>query len=361
MEKDKLPPIPTPATQRWREFRIQFLPALVFAVVLCGIVFLWRSYVQPVGVIGYAQTNVVNVTCLQDGLISELLVERFQYVTVDQPIAVVVNTDPELIKAQIESAQADIKMMQARTKVDIDRTTQSFQQFRQVMFTQRVAQVQDQVNWILASNKFMRAELLFKQGSGPLADVDSTRAERDAYAGSIDERGRQMVDLQKSLEELAESRKSNGVNVLDPFTDGVEKKARELELMLKPSILKAPISGMISRVQHVKGERILRGMPVVSITDPETRSVIGYIRQPVTNVPTTNDYVRITTSSQPKVSGRGKIIHIGAGLEPINPALLSVDTKRMEVGLPIVVTVPPNLRLLPGEYVNLTIERALKQ
>ena len=131
--------------------------------------------------------------------------------------------------------------------------------------------------------------------------------------------------------------------------------------MLKPSILKAPISGMISLVQHVKGERILRGMPVVSITDPVTRRIIGYIRQPVTDVPTTNDFVRITTSSQPKLSGRGKIVHIGAGLEPINPALLSVDTKRMEVGLPIVVTVPADLRLLPGEYVNLTIERALKQ
>lgn len=329
--------------------------------MLCGIVFLWRSYVQPVGVIGYAETNVVNVTSLQDGMISELLVERFQYVTVDQPIAVVVNTDPELIKAQIESAQADIKMMQARTKVDIDRTTQSFQQFRQVMFTHRVAQVQDQVNWILASNKFMRAEVLFKQGSGPLADVDSTRAERDAYAASIDERGRQMVDLQKSLDELAESRKSNGANVLDPFTDGVEKKARELELMLKPSILKAPISGMISLVQHVKGERILRGMPVVSITDPETRRIIGYIRQPVNNVPTTNDFVRITTSSQPKLSAAGKIVHIGAGLEPINPALLSVDTKRMEVGLPIVVTVPAGVHLLPGEYVNLTIEHSAKK
>ena len=206
MEKDKLPPIPTPATQRWREFRIQFLPALVYVVVLAGIVVLWRSYVQPVGVIGYAETNVVNVTCLQDGIISELLVERFQYVTAEQPVAVVINNDPALITAQIESAQADIRMMKARTKVDIDRTTQSFQQFRQVMFTHRVAQVQDQVNWILASNKFVRADVLFKQGSGPLADVDSTRAERDAYAASIDERGRQMVDLQKSLDELAPPR-----------------------------------------------------------------------------------------------------------------------------------------------------------
>src|SRR5882672_3974059 len=108
MEKDKLPPIPTPVSQRWREFRIQVLPFVVFLSVLAGIVYLWRSYVQPVGVIGYADTNQVNVTSLQDGIISELLVERFQNVSTGQVIAIVVNTDPELVKAQVDSALADI-------------------------------------------------------------------------------------------------------------------------------------------------------------------------------------------------------------------------------------------------------------
>lgn len=361
MEKDKLPPIPTPASQRWREFRIQFLPLVVFAVVLVGIVYLWRGYVQPIGVIGFADTNVVEVTTLQDGLISELLVDRFQNVKAGQPIAVVVNTDPELVKAQIESAQADIKMMQARTKVDIDRTAQGFQQFRQDYYKRRIDQATDQVNWILASNKFFRAETLYKQGSGPLSDVDSARAERDAYAASIDERGRQIDDLAKSLGVLEAERKSESTDSINPFIDGVERKAKELELMLKPTTLKAPISGMISLVYHVAGERVRRGTPVVSITDPETKRIIGYVRQPVTDVPTTNDYVRVVRSSQPKQSGRGQIIHVGAALEPINPALLSAETKRMEVGLPIVVSVPTGLQLLPGEYVSLTIDRATKR
>ena len=167
-----------------------------------------------------------------------------------------------------------------------------------------------------------------------------------------------MADLQSALATMTNL---VGEAAQDTITAAIDAKARELSLMLKPSILKAPISGMISLVQHVKGERILRGMPVVSITDPVTRRIIGYIRQPVTDVPTINDSVRITSSSQPKVTGTGKIVHIGAGLESINPALLSVDTKRMEVGLPIVVTVPEGFRLLPGEYVNLTIERAPKQ
>ena len=59
--KDKLPPIPTPVSQRWREFRIQILPFIIFVLVLGGIVALWRSFVQPVGIVGFAETNAVNV------------------------------------------------------------------------------------------------------------------------------------------------------------------------------------------------------------------------------------------------------------------------------------------------------------
>ena len=358
MEKDKLPPIPTPATQRWREFRIQFLPALVFAVVLIGIVFLWRSYVQPMGLIGYAETNVVNVTCLQDGMISELFVERFQHVTAGQPIAEVVNSDPELIKAQMAVARTELNVLRSRMDTDQRRNNQGYLQLKIDFMVQQVARAVAEANLLNANSNYFRVEELVKSNILSQSQFDLAKAQRDSWQAHVQERTLLMDDLQNSIATMTNV---VGGAAEDTISAAINAKARELELMLKPSILKAPISGMISLVQHVKGERILRGMPVVSITDPVTRRIICYIRQPVTEVPTTNDFVRITTSSQPKLSGRGKIVHIGAGLEPINPALLSVDTKRMEVGLPIVVTVPAGLRLLPGEYVNLTIERALKQ
>jgi multidrug resistance efflux pump len=353
MEKEKLPPIPTPVSQRWREFRIQVLPFVLFMGTLVGIVYLWKAYVQPVGVIGAAETNLVNVTCLQDGLISELFVERFQSVTTGQVIAVVVNTDPELVRAQIESAQADIKVLAARNNADVQRTEQAYFEFRQDLFTRQVEQRVDQVNWILASNDFRRAETQFKQGIGREDDVDATRAKLDAYAASIDERGKQLVDLERSLADLGGKDKSADAAAFD---DAIEKKAKELELMLKPSTLRSPINGMVSMVHHVPGERILRGMPVVSISDPETRRIIGYVRQPVTVVPTTNDFVQITTRSNPRTVARGRVLRVGAQLEPINPALLAADSKRVEVGLPILVEIPPGIRLVPGEYVNLFID-----
>jgi multidrug resistance efflux pump len=352
MEKDKLPPIPTPVSQRWREFRIQILPFVVFLSILTGIVFLWKSYVQPVGVIGYADTNLVNVTSLQDGMIEELFVERFQSVVSNQVIAIVANTDPELIKAQIESVQADIKILAARNAVDEQRTDQAFREFQQELFELRVAQASDQIQAVLATNEYRRVKLGFDQQSESLAALEAEKAKLDTYAALLEERGRQIADRERALEEMAEKRKPGDV---DPFAEGVEKKARELELMLKSSTLRAPISGMISLVHHVKGERIIRGTPIVSINDPETRRIIGYVRQPVVRVPSTNDSVTISTRSQPRLTALANILRVGAQLEPINPALIAADSRRMEVGLPIVVSIPDGVRLVPGEYVDLHI------
>jgi len=357
MEKDKLPPIPTPASQRWREFRIQVLPFVVFLTVLTGIVFLWKSYVQPVGVIGYADTNLVNVTSLQDGIISELMVERFQNVSTGQVIAVVVKTDPELVKAQVESAMADIKLLAARNAMDQQRTDQNYREFIQQLLKLRVDQATDQVNANQAIIDAQRQENLYKEGTASLAALEATRAKRDAYAAAIQERGKQMGDLQKSLDELAVKGKAGQP---DPFTEAIEKKTTELELMLKPSQLMSPINGMVSMVHHVKGERILRGMPIVSVTDPETRRIIAYVRQPVTRVPTTNDFATITTRSQPRQTARAQILRVGAQLETINPALLATDSKRVEVGLPIMVAVPDGIHLVPGEYINLLIDYDLR-
>lgn len=355
--KDKLPPIPTPVSQRWREFRIQVLPFIVFVALIAGIIVLWRGFVQPAGIVGFAETNAVNVVATQDGLLSVLTVERFQMVTQGQEIGQIINTDPELLKAQIATAQADIEVLRSRNMVDQDRTEQSFQQFRQDLLNHRVAQATDRVTWLTESNDFRRASDEFKQKLISDAAYDAAKGKLDARTATIEEREKQIVDLTRSLADLQAKRKASPT---DAFDKAIEAKQRELELMLKPISVKAPIAGMINMVHHYGSERVLRGMPIVTISDPEANHVIGYIRQPIVNKPGTNSVVQITTRSQPRIIALGHVVHVGAQLEPINPALLSPDTKRMEVGLPILVSVPQGVKLTPGEFVDLSVESPKK-
>ncbi len=357
MEKDKLPPIPTPASQRWREFRIQVLPFAVFIVLLCCIIYLWRSYVRPVGIVGFAETNMVSVTSLSDGMITDLMVERWQTVVAGQEIAVVINTDPDVLKAQLTVARTELNLMRARLRADVDRIAQGYQQIRIDIMKEQVDREIAKVNLVNASNNFVRISELFQSKNASPLQYDDAKAQKEALEVEVRERTRLINELEVTLGVATNGVAIAGNELVDAAIDA---KAVEIDLMLKPTTLKAPISGMVSHVFHVKGERILRGMPVVAISDPETKRIIAYLRQPVVNVPSTNDIVEITTSSQPRKFGQGKILNVGAQLEPINPALLAADVRRLEVGLPILISVPTGLRLLPGEYLNLTIQPGVK-
>jgi multidrug resistance efflux pump len=355
MDKDKLPPIPTPVAQHWREFKIQVVPFVVFATVLVGIVYLWRTHVQPVGVIGSVETNSVNVTCLQDGVLTDLRVERFQTVTEGQEIGIISKTDPELIRAQIASAQSDLEVLRERLRVDQRRTDQQYQIMRQQLQSYLLDQAMEKAIVMLHSNDHVRAKKLFEEKQLPEDKYEAARAQFEKTVASIQAREQQIAEHEKMVKELAPKDRANEPDAID---NALLAKAKELQLMLEPSTLKAPISGMVSIVHHFPGERVLRGMPIISISDPTSRRIVGYVRQPVMEVPTTNDVVRIVTRSQPRQIARGQILRVGAQMETINPSLLAPDNKRIEIGLPILVSVPEGIRLLPGEHVNLFIEFA---
>src|SRR5262245_40613903 len=125
---ESLPPIPTPPAQRWREFRIQILPLIIFVVILTAITFMWRNFVQPAGLVGEVEAVKANVISLQDGLIAELSVDRLQYVTNGQVIGQIRGADPDILRTSIASIQADLKVLRARMRLDERRGEQSYQQ-----------------------------------------------------------------------------------------------------------------------------------------------------------------------------------------------------------------------------------------
>jgi multidrug resistance efflux pump len=350
--KDKLPPIPTPASQRWREFRIQVLPFVMFVVVLVAIVVLWKNYVQPIGVIGFAETNQVSVTSLSDGVIEQLYVESFQTVTQGQAIAVVMGTAPDLLAAQVNSALSDIAMLDDRLKQDQARVFQNRLDSEQRLLDYELTQASAQSDWIVRSNEFGRAQVEFSKKILSQADFDRIKGVFDSLSIQIRAREKAITSLSASLNQMRQMERDQPKGA----DDARAAKKTELEVMLKPSTLRAPIDGMVSMVHRRQGERILRGDAVATVVDPVARRVIGYVRQPVSLLPTTNDTVQILKRTAPSVTAPGRIERIGAQFEFINPALLSTDTKRMEVGLPILVSVPPGFPLVPGEYVTLTIE-----
>jgi multidrug resistance efflux pump len=356
MDNTKLPPIPTPASQRWREFRIQVLPFVMFLLVIVAIVFLWRAYVQPIGVIGFAETNQVNVTSVSDGLIDHLYVEAFQTVTQGQVVAMVSGTSTDLYRAQIASFQAELEVQRDRLRVDQLRAMQNVYDSYQNILNQRILQATAQQDWILRSNDYRRAREEFTnktQRTISEADFEKIQTGFNSLTTQIRERENAITNLAATLDIMRQQNADQQTRSID---EALKRKAEELEVMLKPSYLKAPIDGMVSMVHRRQGEKILRGDSVATIVDTQARRVIGYIRQPINFIPSTNTIVKILKRTAPSLAGEGRVERVGAQFEFINPALLAADTKRLEVGLPILVSVPPGFQLVPGEYVTLTID-----
>jgi len=353
MDSPKLPPIPTPFSQVLREFRIQVLPFIVFGATVIAIALLWRNTIQPVGMVGFVETNQVYVTSLQDGLISELFVDRFEEVKKDQHVCVVVNTDPELVVAMIQTAKADLQVILARSGVDIARGHQQLQQLAGDLSIERIRQTALIPQLVLAETNLVAAEHLFRTGAGTQQAYDAALAQRDALREQIRERKIYIQNLSSNLASLEISDEPLKKAVLA----AIQAKEKELELTLKPSVLKSPIDGLVAMIHHRAGEKVRRGDPIVTIASPSATNVIGYVRQPIQRHPRVGETVRVTTRTSPRRSGTGQIAKVGAQLEPINQPLISAETRRYEVGLPIVVSLPPDLfrqlNLMPGEFVDI--------
>src|SRR4051812_19237078 len=118
MDSEALPPIPTPAGQRWREFRIRVLPGVVFVGALAAMLFMWTNFVQPVAIVGLVETNSVNITTTQAGLLTMLAVNRFDEVTNGQILGEVAIYDAEQMQAQFAAIESSVGLVKARMELN---------------------------------------------------------------------------------------------------------------------------------------------------------------------------------------------------------------------------------------------------
>ena len=354
---DKLPPIPTPASQRWREFRIQVLPLIIFTGVLFSVVFLWRNFVAPTGIIGEVEAIKADVISIQDGTVARLTIDRFEKVEAGQEVGEVISASDDFLKKSIASIEADLRIMDARIGLDERRNQQSALQMKIDLHRERIQLAADKASLIQTSNSFRRAEQLLNDTPPSISpdEYDIAKAAYETLEASVRERTQHIAGMTQTLEELKPSSSPEQPDLID---DAVKKKIEELEESLKPMKIKAPMAGVVSAIYHRAGEKIVRGVPILTITAMHSDRIVGYLRQPINTRPTTNDTVMVSTRTQKRQYFTATIERVGTQMELINPALLSTDSNRIEVGLPILVRIPDNIKLVPGEFVDLAIKPA---
>ncbi len=363
---DSLPPIPTPPAQRWREFRIQVLPLLVFIAIVSAIVIMWRNFVQPAGVVGEVEAIKANVISLQDGVLADLNFDRFMEVGSNDPVAQVVVVDPDLHKASLAVIAADLKLMKARMDVDKTRNYGTYAQLQLELLSEKLLLNMARPALVQAETELKRNKQLFDEKLIPAGvGIDRNQYGYEVYLRDCERLKLEMQDRTNRiahLEQAIQKMEATGIIQVTPedqaIQDDINAQQEQLRLSEKPLFLKAPIGGVVSAVFKRPGEKVVRGEPIMTISAPAADHIIGYLRQPIPTIPTTNDSVMVCSRTAKRQMVEAKITKVGAQFELINPVLLSPDGKRMEMGLPFQVELPQGMRLAPGEVVDLSLRYA---
>jgi len=352
---EPLPPIPTPASQYWREFRIRFLPIAIFALIIAGIVTLWRQSGISSYLSGVAEGVRSTVTSPQVGVIQQLNVQPYQIVKAGDPIAIILPRDPNLSMDLLRS-QLDISRLRLQPSV-AEQNAMNFEQIRVDVLRTKSELAVAKVNLERLENEVRRNTPLYKEKLVSEDIYDLSVKTRDAYKAEIETKNRTVAEIERRMEEL----QAFGVPHAASTNDLAQIVIAQLEQMRDaaitnwgPIILRAPISGMINTVYRQQGENVTEGEPLIAINSDWADRIVGYLRQPYAVDPKVGMTVHVSTRERKTRNFWSEISQVGAQLETITNSLAFVRQGALvDAGLPIVVDVPKGMQIRPGETVDL--------
>src|SRR5436190_20917088 len=97
---DRLPPIPTPSAQVWRQLRLQYLPVVVFVAGLAAATLIWTRWVAPPTLIAEAEAIRTEVRAAAAGTLGGPAVELLQPVKAGQIVGHVAGS-PKVLEASL--------------------------------------------------------------------------------------------------------------------------------------------------------------------------------------------------------------------------------------------------------------------
>lgn len=356
-EPGALPPIPTPAAAVWREVRIQVLPTVVFVIVVGAVVYLWSVMPQSGGFRGVGEGSRSVVTSPRIGVLERVNVQPYQWVEAGDPLLTVVPFDPD---AQLDLIQSELQLTRLRLEPSTaDRNALNFEQVRVDALRLKQELAMAKVNLRQAESALSRNETLMNEQLVSRDIYEISLRDRDFYQAEVKETSASLEEIERRLNQLRTvgEPQSPGTNQFTiSLIERLEKRVAFVQTNWNPVTLVAPISGRVHMIARQTGEFIVEGEPLVMIASPRSERIVAYLRQPFTFDPQPGMEVQVLLQNEPRQKFTTKIAHVGAQLEAITNALAFVQQGAlMDVGLPIILEVPPEVRLRPGETVSVML------
>ena len=244
-------------------------------------------------------------------------------------------------------------MAQQRNAID-------YNQLRLDWMRQRTQLATARVSFQLAETEYHRMNELFKDQIVSARVIEQAKAARDRLEHEVDELAAIVTAGEQGLQQLQLTNATAISKVTDePLRAAInvqEAKLRLTEAELGSRPLKAPIDGIVTMVYHRTGEAVTAGQPIVAISTLEPVRIVGYLRPPLVSEPKAGMRVEVRTRGVRRTVGEAKVLEVGSQYEAIPATLMGpIKFSNLELGLPVNISLPVNMKIRAGELVELTL------
>lgn len=352
-----LEPIPMPKEQRWREFRMRAVPAIVFIGVAVVTVMMWHNHVRLAAMQGVGEGIRAQVSAAQPARIQQWLVEPHAEVTIGTPIAVILPDDTradfDLLRSMQELARAESQPSLAEDNA------LSFERIRVELLRTKSELAIARVKLEQAGRDVTRNLPLYREKLVSEDIYELNVSTRDALKAEVEEKGRAVAQMEQRLEQLrpiGDPDAARGNASAGAWAAQLEQAHRNAARNLEPVTLVAPITGKLGPPMRQAGEFVLAGDPLAIIDSQRSDRIVAYLRQPYPVDPQPGMSVEVTTRTQKRQKFASEVLQVGAQIEMLTNSIAFVRPGTfVDAGLPVIIAIPHEVRIRPGEVVDVLI------
>lgn len=360
-------------------FNGHILQTFIWLAALGAVVMLFQKRVQRFQLVGIAQGQQRQIAATSTGRLKSLHVELFDPVVKEQVVAAL---DNSLLTAELATTQAEIERLQAeliatqdqlevesadkdsqtitehrRFAMDIEQSRLEILKLRAAIEPDLILLKNLQVEIDIENNLLQKGTIAAEYGLAKAQTQYDTLAKRIEENQNLLAQAR--LDFAKAEKRLVDFKEQELIYAtvevaLEPIRRAIniqEKQIEELVLQSSTLILKSPFEGVVSQIFIRVGEAVLPGVPILTIIETTPTEIVAYTDEKQTDSLREGQRVElIKGGTEPKVA-YSQVVSVGPAVE-LMPERLWRTPNVPQYGRPLLIKIPPELKLIPGEMVG---------
>jgi len=370
---------------RYSRLHLHILPILVWLGAVACVVMLFRHRSQRFEVLGIAQGEVRQIAATCRGRLESVPVQLFDKVSRGDTVAVL-NTvlDDEHLEAELATISAEIQHLtaeliptqdrllaeatereidkiaaQRRFNVDVENTRLRILELKVQLETDRKI-LEDQE---LDIKSFIVQDRL-QTDDAALYELQKLKVRRNTLAKKIEESKHLLTQAEQDLKQAQQRRDEfaqrqpqhpsvgGALKVIHKAIEVQEQRMNELNARREKLVLKSPFDGIVSQIQGRVGETVLAGGAILTIAEDKPREIIAYASEDQARQIQKGTAVELIKTSEPAQIAKSEVTYLGPNINQM-PVRLWRNPNIAQWGRPILIKIPPGLKLLPGETVGI--------